>query len=337
MAIYHFRAKIIGKRRGPSIDPRAPSLRSPVAAAAYRSGERLYDVQQGKWYEYTKPDVVHSEVIAPDVPGVGDWVKDRAALWNMVVRGEFTAEGRPRVNAQFAREFELTLPRELSPQQRVELVHKFLRERFVSQGMVVDFSIHNPIGVDGFEQPHAHCMATLRRLDPTTASGFAKNKARDWNETEEVAKECAAARKQYNNTNLPEDKAAMDAAEAKRNINVWRKAWAEAANQALAEAGSAARIDHRTLEKQGIFRLPQISLGIAKHIERAYDHIKERVTQWVGIKKRASLYEEVERYKARDPVKLTQLLDNLNDIAENFTAQFRKPPERDPPGVGYDR
>jgi hypothetical protein len=118
-------------------------------------------------------------------------------------------------------------------------------------------------------------------------------------------------------------------------VNVWRREWAEHANRSLAKAGSEARIDHRTLEAQGILRIPQISLGIARHIERAYEHIRERVTQWVSIKKRASLLEDAEHLKQRDPAKLADFVMRLSDMAESFAAQFRK--DITPPEADYER
>lgn len=289
-----------------------------MAAAAYRSGERLFDASQGKWFEFDKPDVVHTEILVPE-GWAPDWILDRQMLWNMVERSE------KRVDAQLCREVELTLPRELSPEQRVELVRRFVKDHFADRGMIADIAIHCPAAVDLQEQPHAHVMLTLRRLDPASETGFSRTKERDWNETEEIARLVAEARKRFNNTNREEDKEALEAAEALRNVNVWRRAWAECANAALADAGSDARIDHRTLEKQGIFRLPQISLGIARHIEKAYDYLRDRVTQWVGIKKRARLYEEAEHLKRRDPASLTDFVLRLGDMAESFAAEFRKP------------
>jgi hypothetical protein len=119
-------------------------------------------------------------------------------------------------------------------------------------------------------------------------------------------------------------------------VNQWRAAWSDHANRSLEAAGSEARIDHRTLEKQGIFRPAQIALGIARHIERAYDYIRERVVHWNAIRGRASLYEELEHYKRRDPLKLAEFVVRLGEMAEEFTAQFRKPP-RDIPEVPLER
>lgn len=330
MAIYHLRLKALSRSLGRAPKPGGATRRSAVAAAAYRSGERLFDVSQGRWFEFDKPDVIHTEIMIPVNQEVPAWVQDRQALWNMVEKAE------KRVDAQLAREVEITLPRELSKDQQVGLVRRFVGDQFVSQGMVADIAIHRPMAADGLEQPHAHILLTLRRLDAGSPSGFSPTKERDWNEREDIARAAAEARKRFNNTGLPEDHAAWEAAEAVRNVNIWRARWADYANAALADAGSEARIDHRTLEKQGIFRVAEISLGIARHIEKAYDYLRERVTQWVAIRKRADLYEEVEHYKTRDPVKLAEFVLSLADMAESFAAQFRRP-SQNIPEVPLDR
>lgn len=327
LAIYHLRLKVHSRSSKTGGKAGVGGRKSAVAAAAYRSGQALYDNGQGRWFSYDKPDVTHTEIIAPE--GAASWVFDRQTLWNMVERSE------KRIDAQLCREIELTLPRELTQDQRVGLVRSFVSEQFVSRGMVADFAVHNPDAADGREQPHAHCLLTMRRLDPATPTGFSATKERDWNEPEEIARLVAEARKRFNDTELPDDKEALDAAEALRNVNVWRREWAEHANRALAEAGSEARIDHRTLEAQGIFRIPQISLGIARHIERAYDYVRERVTQWVSIKKRASLLKEAEHYQQRDPAKLADFVMRLSDMAESFAAQFKKDPPT--PEADYER
>ncbi len=326
LAIYHLRLKVISRSLGHAPRPGGATRRSVIAAVAYRSGERLYDVSQGRWFEYEN-DVVHTEILAPD--NAPSWVFDRQTLWNQVERAE------KRVDAQLAREIEITLPRELSRDRQIALVRGFVREHFVSQGMVADIGIHCPKAADGRAQPHAHIMLTLRPLDPEAPTGFAAKKERAWNEREEIARVVADARKRFNDTRLPEDREALKQAEALRNVNRWREAWAVAANCALEDAGSTSRIDHRTLEAQGIFRMPQINLGIARHVEQAYDYIRERVTQWVSIKKRSELYAEVAELKKRDPVKVADFLLRLTDMAEGFATSFRRGP--DIPEVPLDR
>ncbi len=194
MAIYHLRLKVISRALGRLARPGGATRRSVVAAAAYRSGERLYDSSQGKWFEFDKPDVIHTEIMAPDhAPG---WVFDRQTLWNMVERSE------TRVDSQLAREVEITLPRELTKEQCIELVRSFVRDQFVSQGMVADIGIHRPDASDGEEQPHAHVLLTMRRLDPSSETGFSRLKERDWNEPEDIKKAVGEARKRFNDTGL---------------------------------------------------------------------------------------------------------------------------------------
>lgn len=321
MAIYHLRLKVLSRALGRAPKSGGATRRSVVAAAAYRSGERLYDDSQGKWFDFDKPDVVHTEIMAPQGQTLPTWIFDRQTLWNMVERAE------KRVDAQLAREIEITLPRELPRRDHIELVRSFVRDQFVSKGMVADIAIHAPDASDGLEQPHAHVLLTMRRLDADTPSGFAANKAREWNEREDVARAVNEARKRFNDTRLDADKEALEQLEARRNVNVWRAAWSEYANRSLASTGSAARIDHRTLEKQGIFRPAQIYLGVARHIEEAYDYIKDKITNWVAVKKRAALYDEVEHYKTRDAGTLAEFLLRLTDMAESFTEQFRQKPD----------
>ncbi|MGJ5180702.1 Ti-type conjugative transfer relaxase TraA [Bradyrhizobium oligotrophicum] len=137
-----------------------------------------------------------------------------------------------RKDAQLAREVEFALPRELSEAQGIELARDFVQGEFVGLGMIADLNVHWDKAEDGMPKPHAHVMLTMRSVDE---SGFGP-KARDWNRTELVER--------------------------------WRERWAELANERLAELDIDARIDHRSLEAQGIALEPQSQIGApAKRIE----------------------------------------------------------------------
>ncbi|MBZ9775043.1 Ti-type conjugative transfer relaxase TraA [Mesorhizobium sp. CO1-1-8] len=137
-----------------------------------------------------------------------------------------------RKDAQLAREVEFALPRELSQREGVELARDFVQAEFVSQGMVADLNVHWDRAEDGSPKPHAHVMLTMRSVDE---DGFGA-KVRDWNRTEIVER--------------------------------WRERWAELANDRLAELDIDARIDHRSLEAQGIALEPQTQIGApAQRIE----------------------------------------------------------------------
>ena len=208
VADYRLSAKIIS--RGNS--------QSAVASAAYRSGARLDDLRTGETHDYTrKQGVVHCAILAPD--DAPDWMHDRAKLWQAVEAVE------RRKDAQLARELQLSLPHELTHEQRRALVHDFVREHFVSHGMVADVAIHAPGKHGDDRNHHAHVMLTMRDL---TADGFG-NKRREWNNPDTLLQ--------------------------------WREAWAREQNRTLERHGHAERVDHRSYEDQGIDREPTQHMG----------------------------------------------------------------------------
>lgn len=315
MATYHLRAKIIQRSNG----------QSAVKSAAYRHGERLWDERLRRAFSYRKPDVAHSEILAPeDAP---EWVFSRYELWNRAEAAE------TRSNAQTAREIELSLPRELSAQERIGLVHEFIREHFVARGMVADVAIHVPLGADGLPQPHAHVMLTMRRLDASTRTGFAKTKAREWNEDPSVEAALREAKDAFRKNETPELAAQVEAIDKQRNIHVWRAAWADHANSALATAGSAARIDHRTLAAQGIGREAQPFLGIARHVEKAYGVLKDRVNNWLSVLKRNELYRAFAPYQRRDPAQFARDATAIVAFTDGVLDHWRQRPRRPSPPI----
>ena len=98
-------------------------------------------------------------------------------------------------------------------------------------------------------------------------------------------------------------------------------------------------------------RIAQPFFGLARHIEKAYDFIKDKLTHWVAVKKRAALYREVQHYQRRDPAKLADFLIRLDDMSTSFPDRFRRsgdePAQPDipevemkrqaPPEVSHDR
>jgi Ti-type conjugative transfer relaxase TraA len=134
-----------------------------------------------------------------------------------------------RKDAQLAREVEFAIPREMSERDGIELARDFVRGEFVDRGMIADLNVHWDIGEDGMPKPHAHVMLTMRAVDE---NGFGQ-KVREWNRTQMVER--------------------------------WRERWAELANERLAELDIDVRIDHRSLEAQGIALEPQSQIGAPAH------------------------------------------------------------------------
>ena len=215
MADYRLSAQIIKRSDG----------KSAVAAAAYRAADNLMDERTGLLHDYSrKGGVVHSEILTP--ANTPDWMHNRANLWNAVEAIE------KRKNSQLSREIQLSLPHELTPEQRTKLVQDFVQEQFVSLGMVADVNIHTPNPKGDERNHHAHVMLTMREL---TGDGFHSKKstptARGWNDDE--------------------------------LLQTWRKEWAQHQNNTLERHGHSERVDHRSFEERGINREPQQHLGVA--------------------------------------------------------------------------
>ena len=151
MAIYHFNSSMVGKSYG----GQSGRNQSAVRSAAYISGDSLECQEDGKIYDYTnKKEVVWREIMLPE--NAPKEFADRATLWNAVEKRE-CANDKHRDRAQFAREIEVAIPKELNKKESVSLLRGFIKENFVDRGMVADWAIHNKPG-----NPHAHILLTLR-------------------------------------------------------------------------------------------------------------------------------------------------------------------------------
>jgi ATP-dependent exoDNAse (exonuclease V) alpha subunit len=228
MAVYFLNIKTFGRAGGSSA----------ASAAAYRAGERIRDERTGKIYDHSeRQDVMHKEIVLPSRFADEEmaWARDRASLWNAAESAE------TRKNARVAREYLVALPVELSPPQRLELVRGFSQELSDRYGFAVDFAIHAPRDFPGSDPRnfHAHVLATTREVKMEGLGAKTTLEMRDGNRRE---------------FGLPP---VID-----ELLHV-RERWATVTNEALQEARVASRINHRSLEAQGIDREPRL------HIPRA--------------------------------------------------------------------
>ena len=155
-----------------------------------------------------------------------------------------------RKDAQLSREVEFAIPREMNKSQGIALARDFVKAEFVEKGMIADLNVHWDIGKDGLAKPHAHVMLTMREVGK---DGFGA-KVRDWNKAELVEQ--------------------------------WRERWAEHVNQRLAELDIDARVDHRSLEAQGIGLEPQDKIGPAASRMGASGLEAERIEEHRAIAQR---------------------------------------------------
>ena len=235
MVFFHAPVQIISRQKG----------RSTVAAAAYRSGTRIECTWDGRTHDYTrKQHIVYSQIMLPSQAPREFY--DRATLWNSVEWNE------PKRNNQLAREMELALPAELSREEQIKLVQRFVQKTFVDEGMCADFSIHDKN--DG--NPHAHIMLTMR---PLTEDGLWGDKSKMVYELDENGE-----RIRLPSGNWKSHKENTTDWDNRNNVEKWRAAAADFINEALRENGfTTGFVDHRSYARQGKKQIPMVHEGPA--------------------------------------------------------------------------
>lgn len=265
IAIYHCSIKIISRGKG----------KSAVAAAAYRSGERLKNNYDGVIHDYSKKSgIAYTEIMLPS-HAPPDF-QNRSVLWNSVEKIEKSK------NSQLAREIELAIPKELNREQQISLVREYVNDNFVSAGMCADFAIHDKDNGN----PHAHIMLTMRPLEQNGDWG-AKSK-------KEYIVDKNGERIKLKNGNFKTRKIDTIDWNEQSKAELWRSAWADTANKYLAENKISERIDHRSFERQGTERIPTIHLGVAASQMERKDIATERGNINREIKAQNKILAEIE-------------------------------------------
>ncbi|MBV0792644.1 MobA/MobL family protein, partial [Escherichia coli] len=166
--------------------------------------------------------------------------KNPAELWK-------AADEFERKNGTAYREIEIALPRELTREQRIELVEDFVQKE-LGDRHAYQYAIHNPPGaIDGKEQPHAHIMFCERIND-----GIERDPQQFFKRANSKSPERGGAKK----ASIPQT-----AGERKAALVALRSRWADVQNEHLARHGHESRVDHRSLKEQGIKRTPEVHLG----------------------------------------------------------------------------
>jgi hypothetical protein len=220
MPVYHLHAAVITKGK------------TAGGAAGFRAYiSREAQGQASLLRRYIDPAHGREDLVASGQAHLPRWAKDAAHFWQMADRFE-------RHGWVVARTLEIALPRELSPEGRLELAQDICE---VTVGKFAhSWAIHEPEARDGSgSQPHVHLMFSPRRedvaLDRTPGGWFAKAAARDQDPLR---------------------------GGVRKDVHVERKAWlydvraavALMTNAALAREGLALAVDHRSLEARGLSR-----------------------------------------------------------------------------------
>ncbi|MEW4400075.1 Ti-type conjugative transfer relaxase TraA [Agrobacterium tumefaciens] len=222
MAIYHLSTKPVSRSSG----------RSAVASAAYRCAVLLVNHRDGLVHDFTRKEgVEHSEIVLPDGLSA-DWALDRSALWNAA---EFAEK---RKDARVAREFEIALPHELSPEGRLKAARAFAQDLANRYGAAVDFAIHSPSEHGDIRNYHAHVLMTTRQVGK---AGLGEKTLLEHKNARLLANGMTTTDMQL------------------RDI---RQSWEGIANRQLQREGLDVRIDHRSHIERGLELSPTEHMGV---------------------------------------------------------------------------
>ncbi|MGA3439229.1 MobQ family relaxase [Lactiplantibacillus plantarum] len=238
MAIFHMSFQNIS----------AGKMRSAVASASYRSGDKLFSDKEGNTYYYARDVKPEAFILTPK--NAPDWAKDRQKLWNEVEKKD------RKSNSRYAKEFNVALPVELSESEQKELLTKYVQENFVDQGMVADVAIHR----DHPDNPHAHVMLTNRPFNPDGTWGIKSRKEYILDEK---------GNKTYTKSGYARNrKIWITDWDKKEKITEWRHNWATAVNQVLEAKNLPDRISEKSYEEQGIDEVATQHEGINSQKEK---------------------------------------------------------------------
>jgi len=286
----------------------------------------IYNEYDGVQHDYTrKQGLVWGHIFLPDF-APAEW-QERAKLWNAVEEAEKTKDSR------LAREFVAALPVELSKDEWVELLSKFIQEQFVGNGMCADVAIHDTDG----HNPHAHIMLTVRPLNENgtwqhktekeylcvkngeergfTASEYKEAQKDGWEKQYQYK---VGKKKEYMTPSAAEAQGVERVSKypkstkygrqnpiskrwnSEEQLVKWRAAWADEVNLFLEQKGLDERIDHRSFAEQGKDEQPTIHEGVAARAMEKKGFLSDRC--------------ELNRQIKRDNALLRELKDEMQKL-----------------------
>lgn len=338
-AFYSFgRIKIISRN----------NIKSAVATAAYHAGTKLTNVYDGITHDHSKKKYVGETYIRVPEGCPQSWrdetvpAKERLGeIWNTIELENGAT------NARLARSNYIALPHELTLEQGLECVDRFVKENCTELGMGCTYSVH-----DLPNNRHVDMMYFTSEYD---GNGKPKSRAkkeylcRNKNGEEmymdaQTFKSSEGWEKvfKYEKDGERLDLTPSEAAEAGEGLsrinkypvcrtvrvsgwddmdlgNIWRKSWENILNDKFDELGLDLSVDCRSYEERGINQLPTVHEGWG---------INKRENQQKNIDIR-NFNNELAKYEKASYKALENIANQIKDLSENQqTAKTLKDHER---------
>ncbi len=277
---------------------------SCMATCAYNAGKKMWSQYECCWKQphSSARRVKRIEVMLP--PNAPKKYADPQTLWNAVDAAEKSS------SAQTARTIIIALPKELTYEQNLDLIHDYCQKQFVDKGMCVNLFYHD----EGDGNPHVHLMLTMRAMDE---QGRWLPKSRNVYQLDANGERMTRANGSFIRTKVD----TVDWNDRKYG-EIWRHEWELAQNAALEAAGRTERVDMRSLQRQGIAdQMPQMHLGpAASALER-----KGEVTNRGSENRNRISINKLLAYLRKTIQKLTASLEEMQKVTKAY--QTVKAPE----------
>lgn len=195
-----------------------------------------YIARQGKHCK----DESNSDLVTTAHGNLPEWAdNDPIKFWR-------SSDCHERANGAAYREFVLALPNELSTEQHLKLVEKFIQSGIGDKPF--QYAIHeSSASIGEVRQPHAHVMFSDRvqdEFDRTPKQHFSR----------------------YNSQNpelggCKKDSGGKCRSQVREDLIKQRESWASITNNALESNGHPARVDHRSHRDRGLVHPPEKHIG----------------------------------------------------------------------------
>ena len=266
---------------------------SARAAAAYIQREEEYERGRG----------LEGELVYAESGHMPRWAEDDPSIyWR-------AADEHERANGRLFKGVEVALPTALTPAEQRELAVGFARHLTEAEQLPYTLALHAGKGTN----PHAHLLISERGND-----GLERSPELWFRRYNAAEPERGGARK----SRELKPRAWLDEA---------RAAWAEQTNLALERGGHEVRVDHRTLEEQGITRAPGLHLGPAVSAMEARGIETDRGNEARAVARADAALRRA--YAALDAEQAREL--DSHQEAEYERARAEQ--EREPGGAGVER
>lgn len=246
MAIYSMHVSNVSRAAGSSA----------VACVSYITSRPMADERTGeRYWGFGRRERVELVGVALPAGASRSWA-DPAVLANAMEAAEKRADGRP------AKKIMVALPRELPNAQQARAVEAFVGRCLTARGYAAVWAIHTD--KDG-RNPHAHIIVANRRLG-TNGKWLAKSRSMfaldGHGQRIPVIDPATGEQKRRANGRLVWKRTTIsdNPLDSVEELKYMRAQWADTCNRLLPQGVS---IDHRTLEAQGVDRLPTIHEGYA--------------------------------------------------------------------------